>query len=125
MDDAVPYWVEWLAGFRCEPLISKWGRWSTPVTTFCVGHAAIHPKRSKKEWREMWRDEYGKPLLRPRDGSGRSVAEFEVVKASERGFGSGARGDRLRAADHAGDADVPLPQASLTAAPQAWIDTLA
>lgn len=77
----MPDWVVELSAETCEPSPIAWEGWNADIATFCTVFDAIHPKRNQQEWRDHWPDEYGKPLLVPKDGSERSVAEFEVVKA--------------------------------------------
>src|SRR3990172_5799420 len=77
----IPDWVARLGAEPCDTTPADWSRWSASVATYCLAFHAMNPKRNKREWREHWPDEYGKVILRPRDGSARTVAEIEVTKA--------------------------------------------
>ncbi len=51
--------------------------WNAKIATHCTTFDAIYPKRNQQEWRARWPEEYGKPMLRPTDGSSRkTVAKF-------------------------------------------------
>ena len=87
--EGIPDWVATLGAAPCSPTVATWGRWSTHVTTYCTTFEAAYSKRNKQEWASNWGEEYGKVILRPRTGSDRTVAEFEVVKAfHEAGWGA-------------------------------------
>ena len=74
-------WAGKLGAEPCDPTPAQWGAWRATVATYCVSFDAVHPKRNKQEWSENWQEEYGKVILRPGDGSARTVAEIEVTKA--------------------------------------------
>jgi len=78
---AIPDWAARLGATPGDPTPAKWSRWTTQVPTYAVTFDALNPKRNKAEWKEHWPEEYGKVMLRPLDGSDRSTAEIEVVKA--------------------------------------------
>jgi hypothetical protein len=63
-----------------------WGKWRAVVTTYCVAYDALPPGPRTGGWH----DDYGKPLIVPKDGTDRSVPEIEVIKAF-RASGWGAR----------------------------------
>jgi len=73
--------VTQLGATTCYPTSVQCDGWQAEVATYCTTFDAIHPKHDQEEWRSHWADEYGKPMLRPTDGTDRTVAEFEVVKA--------------------------------------------
>lgn len=76
-----PEWVALLGAEPRPPSLVEWLGWSALVATFGVTWDAVHQRRNKDEVQAFFRDEYGKVLLHARDGSGRTVAEIEVVKA--------------------------------------------
>jgi hypothetical protein len=85
----LPDWVAHLGAEACAPCEISGGGRRAEIATWCLTFEALFPRRTKEERAAHWAEEYGKTIVRPRDGSARSVPEIEVVKAfREAGWGA-------------------------------------